>query len=50
LRDPLPVPDIQREEVFSDPVVIVVRAHHPFAANFDSDQDKLTPEQLGSLA
>ena len=50
LRNPPPAPDIAQEEVFSDPVVIVVRADHPLASGFDSDRDKLTPEQLGSLS
>ena len=50
LRDPSPTPDITQEAVFSDPVVIVVRADHPFAAGFDSERDKLTADQLDDLA
>lgn len=50
LRDPTPTSDIQQEAVFTDPVVIVVRAGHPFAPGFDSEHDKLTPGQLATLA
>src|SRR5690606_16152732 len=50
LRDPLPAADVEQELLFDDPLTIVVRSGHPFAENFDSAQDKLTPEQLGALS
>ncbi|MFT4089303.1 MAG: LysR family transcriptional regulator [Asticcacaulis sp.] len=50
LRDPVPAADIEQELLFDDPLTIVVRNAHPFAKNFDSDRDKLTPEQLGALS
>jgi LysR family transcriptional regulator, regulator for genes of the gallate degradation pathway len=49
LRDPLPSKEIMQERLFEDPQTIVVRADHPYAAGFDSNIDKLTPEQLDSL-
>ena len=50
LRDPPPIADIVQEHIFNDPFVIVVRAAHPLAAGFDSEQDKLPPRHLGELA
>ena len=50
LRNPSPSKLIVQQHLFDDPLTIVVRAGHPFAPGFDSDRDKLTPEQLGSLA
>ena len=49
LRDPAPQGVIQ-EWLFDDPLVILVRQGHPLARDFDSDRDKLTPDQLGALA
>ncbi|MFT4077622.1 MAG: LysR family transcriptional regulator [Asticcacaulis sp.] len=47
----MPAPEgIVQTPIFDDPFVILVRAGHPLALNFDSDKDKLTPEQLGSLS
>ncbi|EGF91058.1 bacterial regulatory helix-turn-helix protein, lysR family protein [Asticcacaulis biprosthecium C19] len=50
LRDPVPSKLIEQRHLFDDPLTIVVRADHPLAPGFDSDHDKLTPAQLGSLA
>ncbi len=50
LRNPSPSKLIAQTHLFDDPLTIVVRADHPYAPGFDSDRDKLTPEQLGSLA
>lgn len=49
LRDPLPYDDLEQVHVFDDPHIIVVRQDHPHASGFDSDHDKLSPEQLGAL-
>jgi LysR family transcriptional regulator, regulator for genes of the gallate degradation pathway len=45
-----PAKDIEQIFLFDDPLVIVVRADHPFARDFDSAADKLTSDQLGSLS
>lgn len=50
LRDPAPAPDIKQIPVFDDPQVILVRPDHPLAKGFDSDVDKLTPQQLDALS
>lgn len=50
LRDPSPSKLIEQNHLFDDPLTIVVRADHPLAPGFDSDNDKLTPQQLDSLA
>jgi LysR family transcriptional regulator of gallate degradation len=42
--------NLTQEKVFTDPVLILVRADHPLAPDFDSRTDKLTPEQLGELS
>ena len=47
---PVPDPELIQESVFGDPFVILVRHDHPFAPGFDSDTDKLTPEQLDGLS
>jgi len=49
MRSPLPASDMVQAWSFDDPLVILVRADHPFAAGFDSARDKLTPAQLDSL-
>ncbi|ESQ91018.1 LysR family transcriptional regulator [Asticcacaulis benevestitus] len=41
---------LTQESVFSDPMLILVRADHPLASGFDSQVDKLTPTQLGKLS
>ncbi len=41
---------LMQEKLFSDPVLILVRADHRLSLGFDSRTDKLTPEQLGNLS
>lgn len=50
LRDPAPSKLVAQKHLFDDPLTIVVRADHPLAPGFDSDRDKLTQQQLDSLA
>lgn len=50
LRHPAPSKQIVQRHLFDDPLTIVVRADHPLAAGFNSDHDKLTPQQLDGLA
>lgn len=47
---PIAPEGVVQETVFSDPVLILVRAQHPLAAGFNSAIDKLTPQQLSDLA
>lgn len=42
--------NLTQERLFGDPVLILVRTDHPLASDFDSNTDKLTPEQLGALS
>jgi len=46
----VPPDNLTQERLFSDPLLILIRATHPLAPGFDSRTDKLTPEQLGSLS
>jgi DNA-binding transcriptional LysR family regulator len=50
LRKPAPTEDVHQIPVFDDPQVILVRAGHPLALGFDSETDKLSPEQLDGLS
>lgn len=45
LREPLPYSDLAQEHLFDDPLAIIVRAQHPFAAT-----KRLTARKLQSLA
>ena len=45
-----PPENLTQEKVFTDPVLILVRADHPLAPGFDSATGQLTPAQLGRLS
>jgi len=49
LRPSIPK-QVEQFPLFDDALSIVVRADHPFAVDFDSAHDKLTPPQLDSLS
>lgn len=41
--------EIEQIEIFNEPLVIVMRAGHPYALNFNSNKDKLSNQQLANL-
>jgi DNA-binding transcriptional LysR family regulator len=49
LRDPGP-DGVLQEALFEDPLVVLVRAGHPFAAGFNSERDMLSDAQLNGLS